>query len=275
MKIAYSLTQVWNFTVTKKTLSLQISEHKACIDVKNTFAALDAYQRAKLIDICTTNPQTTACANEIGKAQSGDWAVITESDNYPGIDPSKPGKEALHLICGSNQICRDEITRQDLRNNLDQLIVERDPAFLKRTADGYRNGVLGKVLDFRGMNDKEVIDHAKAAMYASVGMIGSIGKSKVGNQWKAKDSATTRKFSGPVFKTDTEAAKAAKSLGYIKTNFRTKSGAVIFKKDNSYITRDVDGHIGGAWKEASSPEKLNSKNTRNGTFDLNLKKIGD
>ncbi|HGO5815439.1 TPA: toxin C-terminal domain-containing protein [Mannheimia haemolytica] len=67
----------------------------------------------------------------------------------------------------------------------------------------------------------------------------------------------------------------AKELGYIKTNYRTKSGAAVFKKGNSYITRDVDGHNGGAWKEASSPEKLNKKETRNGTFDINLNKIGD
>lgn len=49
----------------------------------------------------------------------------------------------------------------------------------------------------------------------------------------------------------------------------------MFKKGNSYITRDVDGHNGGAWKEAASPKKLNKKETRNGTFDINLNKIGD
>ncbi|MDO5640380.1 MAG: hypothetical protein Q4G28_11000 [Neisseria sp.] len=64
-------------------------------------------------------------------------------------------------------------------------------AFLKRTADEYRNGALGKILDFRGMNDREVIDHAKAAMYASVGIIGSIGKSKVGNQWISAGNTAT------------------------------------------------------------------------------------
>ncbi|WP_446230390.1 toxin C-terminal domain-containing protein [Pasteurella testudinis] len=79
----------------------------------------------------------------------------------------------------------------------------------------------------------------------------------------------------PVFKTDSEAAKKAKELGYEKTNFRTKSGAAIFKKGNSYISRDVDGHIGGAWKEASSPDKLNRKDTRNGTFDIELNRLGD
>lgn len=50
----------------------------------------------------------------------------------------------------------------------------------------------------------------------------------------------------PVFQRDSDAAKVAKELGYIKTNYRTKSGAAVFKKGNSYITRDVDGHNGGA-----------------------------
>ena len=170
-----------------------------------------------MVEVCTASPQTGGCANLIGGAQSGDWAVITESDNYPKIDSSKPGKEALHLLCGNNQTCRNEITRQDLRNNLDQLIIERAPAFLKQTADGYRNGALGKILDFRGMNDQEVVDHTRAAMYASAGIIGSIGKSKVGNQWGAwgvKDKATTRKNPEPAFKTDKEARLLENKLSY-------------------------------------------------------------
>lgn len=78
-----------------------------------------------------------------------------------------------------------------------------------------------------------------------------------------------------VYSNDIAATEAAKALGYVKTNYRTKNGAAIFKKNNSYISRDVDGHNGGAWKEASSPEKLNAKSTRNGTFDVNMKRIGD
>ncbi|WP_239776289.1 toxin C-terminal domain-containing protein [Neisseria meningitidis] len=41
------------------------------------------------------------------------------------------------------------------------------------------------------------------------------------------------------------------------------------------MSRDVDSHNGGAWKEASSPKNLNRKETRNGTFDKNLNRIGD
>ncbi|WP_228702691.1 toxin C-terminal domain-containing protein [Faucicola boevrei] len=89
------------------------------------------------------------------------------------------------------------------------------------------------------------------------------------------NSTPARVTNGAVYKTDAEATKGATALGYTKTNYRTKSGAVVFKKGNSYISRDVDGHNGGAWKEASSPEKLNSKDTRNGTFDVNMNRIGD
>ncbi|CZE49746.1 toxin C-terminal domain-containing protein [Campylobacter geochelonis] len=45
------------------------------------------------------------------------------------------------------------------------------------------------------------------------------------------------------------------------------------KKDNSYIAKDLDSHNGGVWKEASKPDKLESKKTRNGTFDKDMKRI--
>ncbi|MDO7484452.1 toxin C-terminal domain-containing protein [Acinetobacter baumannii] len=93
--------------------------------------------------------------------------------------------------------------------------------------------------------------------------------------YRSIKNTNTRSERKIVYPTDTEAQKAAKLLGYQKTNYRTRNKAAVFKKGNSYISRDVDGHNGGAWKEASSPEKLNSKETRNGTFDINLNRIGD
>ncbi|EPI8021501.1 polymorphic toxin-type HINT domain-containing protein, partial [Neisseria gonorrhoeae] len=81
--------------------------------------------------------------------------------------------------------------------------------------------------------------------------------------------------STPVYGNDSEAYAAAKKLGYRKIKERTRNDAAIFKKGKSYISRDVDSHNGGAWKEASSPKNLNRKETRNGTFDKNLNRIGD
>ncbi|MFM2344242.1 MAG: putative toxin 21 [Pseudomonadota bacterium] len=38
----------------------------------------------------------------------------------------------------------------------------------------------------------------------------------------------------------------------------------------------MDNHKGnGAWKEANTPEKLNSKSSRNATLDIYFNKIGD
>ncbi|WP_082249234.1 toxin C-terminal domain-containing protein, partial [Acinetobacter calcoaceticus] len=88
-------------------------------------------------------------------------------------------------------------------------------------------------------------------------------------------NVNTRSERNIIYPTDKDAQKAAKLLGYEKTNYRTRNKAAVFKNGKSYISRDVDGHNGGAWKEASSPEKLNSKETRNGTFDINMNRIGD
>ncbi|WCK25823.1 MULTISPECIES: toxin C-terminal domain-containing protein [Agrobacterium] len=41
------------------------------------------------------------------------------------------------------------------------------------------------------------------------------------------------------------------------------------------ITRDLDGHNGGAWKMATSVKDLGGKGTRLGTYDSNLNRIGD
>jgi hypothetical protein len=77
-----------------------------------------------------------------------------------------------------------------------------------------------------------------------------------------------------VYKTTKEAQLAANELGYVRIS-ETSHGQAIFKKGNLYITRDIDGHSGGAWKMATSVKDLGSKSTRLGTFDINLNRIGD
>ena len=49
----------------------------------------------------------------------------------------------------------------------------------------------------------------------------------------------------PIFKTTAEATVAANSLGFQKIN-ETVHGQAVYKKGRQYITRDVDGHNGGA-----------------------------
>ena len=173
--------QIWAYAKALKE-HCHTGQESACIAVKNTFSALDAAQRTSQVEACKATPQSKSCADHNGGAQSGDWAVNTNADNYLGVDSSKPGKEALHIMCGNNRVCMEEITRQDLRNNLDQLIVERDPVFIRNKADEYRNGLLGSRLDFRGMSDQEVINHAREFAMSAAGIMGST--SKLGAQWK-------------------------------------------------------------------------------------------
>jgi len=83
--------------------------------------------------------------------------------------------------------------------------------------------------------------------------------------------------------TSKESAEAAKNLGFEKTNYRTKDGEPVYynKKTKTYISQDIgsgDGsgsRNGGIWKQAKSPEALNSKSTRMGTYDANLIRAGD
>ena len=83
--------------------------------------------------------------------------------------------------------------------------------------------------------------------------------------------------------TSKESQQAAKKLGYEKTNYRAKNGEPIYynKKTKTYISQDIgsaDGsgpHNGGVWKMGKSPQELNSKSTRLGTYDGNLNRIGD
>ena len=63
--------------------------------------------------------------------------------------------------------------------------------------------------------------------------------------------------------------------GYVKIKKRSKSDMPIFRKGNSYISPDKDGHNGGIWKKADSIHDLKSKKTRDGTYDKDLNKIGD
>jgi len=66
----------------------------------------------------------------------------------------------------------------------------------------------------------------------------------------------------------------AKYLGYKKTNEMVKNKPV-YSNGKNYIVQDIDSHNGGTWKMGSSVKDLSSKETRAGTFDAFLNKIGD
>lgn len=64
--------------------------------------------------------------------------------------------------------------------------------------------------------------------------------------------------------------------GYVKIDERSPHGQPIYynKNDKTYITPDVDQHIGGYWKMAKKPSWLYMENKRMGTYNQDLKWIG-
>ncbi len=83
--------------------------------------------------------------------------------------------------------------------------------------------------------------------------------------------------------TSKQSAKAAKELGFEKTGQFAKNGEPIYynKKTKTYISQDIGSangtgpHNGGVWKQAKTIEGINSKQTRMGTYDAQLNRIGD
>jgi hypothetical protein len=77
------------------------------------------------------------------------------------------------------------------------------------------------------------------------------------------------------FKNTQEATEAAVEMKYRKIR-ELSNGEAVYKKGNSYITRDIGSgngigsHNGGAWKEANSVKNLGTAETRNGTFNADL-----
>jgi len=74
--------------------------------------------------------------------------------------------------------------------------------------------------------------------------------------------------------TSHQAKQAAEKLGFKKINYYS-NGQPVFQKGKKFITVDVDSHSGGVWKMADSIKNLARKNTRMGTYDQFLNRIGD
>lgn len=75
--------------------------------------------------------------------------------------------------------------------------------------------------------------------------------------------------------TTKELFRIAKELGYSKKCNQTCHGQAIFTNGKDYISHDIDSHNGGFWKKSNSIKRLSSKDTRDGTFDKDLNKIGE
>jgi uncharacterized protein RhaS with RHS repeats len=103
----------------------------------------------------------------------------------------------------------------------------------------------------------------EAAAIGAIGAIKSVGTA----------ANEARAVAGPVFQTTKEATAAAEALGFKRIS-ELSNGQAVYQDGKRFITRDIDGHNGGAWKMADSVKNLASKDTRMGTFDANLKLIG-
>lgn len=71
-----------------------------------------------------------------------------------------------------------------------------------------------------------------------------------------------------------EVKDLAEYLGFTRTNNRVK-GQFVYTDGRFYIVHDLDSHIGGVWKMATTPDDLRSKKTRLGTYDPLLTLMGD
>ncbi|WP_214521534.1 SAR2788 family putative toxin [Staphylococcus pseudintermedius] len=145
------------------------------------------------------------------------------------------------------------------------------------TADASLKDKYGNDID-KTTGDKIVYDTHKvnASVWPVVGvLVGYLAKHSIKLAIKkyGKNVVTSMIRTSPKV-----AVEAAKKLGYspTKSYFHGKKVFERNKRGNPmYITPDADNHSGGAWKGASSIKKLGNKKTRSGTYDANLKRIGD
>lgn len=102
------------------------------------------------------------------------------------------------------------------------------------------------------------------------------------NEATSGGTAGKRSSSDPLL-TNKQQRSAAEDLGMTEVKSALAKGdRLIFKKDGMYYSADtpvwksgeLTTHNGGVWKGAKSPEALNSKTTRAGTYDANLNPIG-
>ncbi|WP_217484141.1 hemagglutinin repeat-containing protein, partial [Achromobacter insolitus] len=187
-------------------------------------------------------------------------------------DLSMANQEAIILVCSqSPEACRQKYgdyieNVSTYRQELDAISRESLPTALKADLFFYyfqHQDAVGVALstEFAAqLREKYDISEERAAQLAAIGAaaVGSIRPGKT-----------------PVFRTNVEARTAAEAMGYIKINETVHGGQAVYKKGDFYITRDLDGHNGGAWKGADSVKNLAAKSTRSGTFDKEMKRVGD
>ncbi|WP_208592648.1 SAR2788 family putative toxin [Gracilibacillus suaedae] len=171
----------------------------------------------------------------------------------------------------TDTISVDALLEDDYGNNLEKTF---NITILEMyDADNFRASFIDQATGEEYIYDTTEFD---AAVWPLVGVvvkfIAKKGLKKAINKW-GKSIIGSMIRSSP-----TLAKSAAKDLGYSITKYRSH-GQKVFKRSKGkgpkYITVDKDGHNGGVWKGATTIKNLGSKKTRSGTYDANLKRIGD
>ncbi len=224
------------------------------------FTSIDPENYQAMLDL--TDPQS--------------WNAYSYTNNNPlgRVDPDGKGwwDRVKNWFRYGHSVENDQLAKleQERREWLNQHYYESDPQGNWRPFDSSQ------------LSTQDVFDKYKEVkFFYEEGQLHRLTDNEVLEAWNrapivgARDpSAPVRKLAEPRFKTDGEAAKKARELGFTKTSERVH-GQAVFKKGKTYITRDVDGHNGGAWKVANSVKDLTGKATRSGTYDENLKRIAN
>ncbi|WP_262239238.1 hemagglutinin repeat-containing protein [Stenotrophomonas maltophilia] len=245
---------------------------KAVRDVAKQLSERMDYE---LLSVCTANSASPACQAFVNAAVSYKYG------SWPGelglFDDLGRSSEALSSFAHSmnGRAYRELIFENGGIQPVYILPQEHTVAALAEWT-----GNLDRTIDQYGLFSKESsaelgLGLAKVLLrkYGAVTIIegsGGFGKGAKAGSSEALPRAT----SGPVYATNKEATAAATALGFRRVKETAHDGELVFTNGKIFISRDVDGHNGGAWKAAKSVKALGSRDTRLGTFDSSLKRIG-
>ncbi|MEK4036536.1 toxin C-terminal domain-containing protein [Paenibacillus sp. FSL L8-0493] len=129
-------------------------------------------------------------------------------------------------------------------------------------------------------SSKEQVTSAKNQLMRDYGRVQAMDDAMLGAALSlfaggSKDKVLKTQVSGKALRLiNKETDMLAEYLGFTKTKLKIKDKPV-YKNGKLYIVQDLDSHIEGIWKMATKPEYLASKDTRLGTYDALLNRIGD
>ena len=204
-------------------------------------------------DVSAPNVSTVKNFSQLNKSvtfHNVNFKALANTQSKKATETSKQSKEANVINVDFNK------SKQTTTSPVDVPTFADTPEIADRIKEKSKRGFFEKIWDKHSYHILGSLDANPAGKFVKLGVgfftLGSI-----------------RKVTGPIFKETAEATKVANDLGYKKIN-EMIHGQAIYKKGRRYITPDADGHNGGAWKVANSVKNLGAKETRKGTFNIDL-----